>query len=191
MPCIEVGYTKCIFWGSSPVSKEVHLPKRTNNDVQRAAVCLQVQFCSMLKVRNISGGKVQLRLGTDLKDFKSTWLLKQPQPCYLHSWAARNLCGFLSSELGTICQKKAEQRVPGPKSQRKNGDWGLISLKDSDRTPFSSCHSTGLKIHHSSYKSVAALKGKKIRLWVGVNAQCIYIGIYIERDIYMPIYVYF
>lgn len=41
------------------------LEKITATMTREVQMCLQVQFCSMLKAGNISGGKLQFRLGTD------------------------------------------------------------------------------------------------------------------------------
>lgn len=76
------GDTPCTpwLWLWLAFMKKVHLPRRTWKTTATMTtelqVCLQVQFYSMPKVRNISEGKLQLRLGTD-----PTWENSRASSC--------------------------------------------------------------------------------------------------------------
>lgn len=93
-----------------PVSQR-GLEKITATMTRKLQMCLQLQCCSMLKVRNTSGGKLQFRLGTDLLERpQSIQSLIQPWLCCLYRWESRNLSGSLSSEAGTRCHRISQER---------------------------------------------------------------------------------
>lgn len=88
------------------------LEKITATMTRELQMCVQVQFCSMLKVRNISGRKLQFRLGTD-----PTWKTSEHP---VASATMATLSSRLSTQkLGWISLLRDRDKLPQHFTRRK------------------------------------------------------------------------
>lgn len=89
------------------------LEKITAMMTRKPQMCLQVKFCSMLKeVRNISGGKLQFRLGTD-----STW--KTSEHPVVNAIVAMLSSQLSTQKLGWLSLLRSRDKMPQHFTARK------------------------------------------------------------------------